>query len=216
VDVFERVFTGVVRSCVDGAVPAWSTFYRNTMRRIRECWHAAPGRDAGSSPIAGIAPVYRRALRLVPAGSVLDLGSCFGFLALLLAGRPVNTVTASDLSAGSMRLLDTIAAERGARLSTLVCDAARVPLPDQSVDTVTAIHLLEHLEPPHSLAVLHQAVRLARRRVVAAVPFEEEPTAAYGHIRRFDTAALAELGRRTGRRFAVDEYHGGWLVINLG
>ncbi|GDY31631.1 mycofactocin oligosaccharide methyltransferase MftM [Gandjariella thermophila] len=214
-DIFERVFTGVVRSCVDGALPAWATFYGNTLARIHACWRVpAPGREHSS--IAGFAPVYRRALRLVPPGSVLDLGSCFGFLALLLAERPLHRVTASDLSAGSMRLLEAVARMRRARLDTLVCDAARIPLPDGSVDTVTAIHLLEHLDEPHGDAVLREAVRVARRRVVVAVPFEDEPTTAYGHVRRFDRAALTRLGRRTGRRFAVTEHHGGWLVVNAG
>ncbi|MGV9886609.1 mycofactocin oligosaccharide methyltransferase MftM [Streptomyces sp. NPDC003395] len=211
-DVFERVFTGVVRSCVDGALPAWTTFYANTLTRIRRSW-AGPG-AADHSSIAGFAPVYRRTLDLVGAGTVLDVGSCFGFLPLLLAERPGTAVTASDLAAGTMRLLSAVAAERAAPLATLACDAARVPLPDAAVDTVTVIHVLEHLEPAHGAAVVREAVRLARRRVVVAVPYEEEPTAAYGHVRTFDRAALAALGRGSGLAFQVADHHGGWLVLD--
>ncbi|NBM17435.1 mycofactocin oligosaccharide methyltransferase MftM [Streptomyces sp. GC420] len=225
-DIFERVFTGVVRSCVDGPVPAWTTFYDNTLARIRECWRT-PGPAAHSS-IAGFAPVYRRTLELAGAGTVLDVGSCFGFLPLMLAenggranlpgtdrDRPRGAVIASDLSPGTMRLLATVARARGSRLSTLACDAARVPLPDRSVDTVTVIHVLEHLDPAHGDAVVAEALRLARRRIVVAVPYEDEPTAAYGHVRCFGPDQLAALGRRAGLPFTVTSYHGGWLVLDL-
>jgi hypothetical protein len=103
VEIFERVFTGVVRSCVDDPLLAWCTFYGNTLGRVRQCWQApaaATGRER--TTIGELAPVYAHALQLIPAGQVLDLGSCFGFLPLLLAERPANTVTASDLSGGTM------------------------------------------------------------------------------------------------------------------
>ncbi|MEV0699997.1 mycofactocin oligosaccharide methyltransferase MftM [Saccharopolyspora sp. NPDC050389] len=210
-EVFERVFTGIVRSTVDDSVDAWSTFYRNTLARIR-----LP-REAGGAPhssISAMVPVYSRVLELVPPGRVLDVGSCFGFLALLLAERPGTAVVASDIANGTVTLLRTIARELGLSLGALVCDGARVPLPDQAVDTVTVIHLLEHLDPEHGEAVLAEAIRLARRRVVVAVPFEAEPTAAYGHLRTFDTAELHRLGTGTGLPYEVDEHHGGWLVID--
>jgi SAM-dependent methyltransferase len=210
-EIFERVFTGVVRSCVADAMPAWLTFYTNTLGRIRECW-AAPGRPG--SPIADFAAIYRRALRLIPAGRVLDVGSGFGFLPLLLARRRQGSVIAADLSPGSVRLLGTMAEAFGRPLETLICDAAQVPLPARSVDTVAVIHLLEHLGPEHGDSALREAIRLARRRVVVAVPFEDEPTAAYGHIRTFSRAGLVRLGQRHARRFQVSDHCGGWLVLH--
>ncbi|MFI6567549.1 mycofactocin oligosaccharide methyltransferase MftM [Streptomyces sp. NPDC050534] len=213
-DVFERVFTGVVRSCVDGPLPAWTTFYDNTLARIQMYWQApAP---AGHSSIAGFAPVYRHTLDLVGPGTVLDVGSCFGFLPLLLAEREQCTVIASDLSRATMRLLKAVAHARGLALDALACDASRVPLPDRAVDTVTVIHVLEHLEPRHGDTVVREALRLARRRVVVAVPYEDEPTAAYGHVRCFTPAELKALGDRTGHPFSVADFHGGWLVLEPG
>ncbi|GLW51304.1 SAM-dependent methyltransferase [Streptomyces sp. NBRC 14336] len=220
-DIFERVFTGVVRSCVDGALPAWTTFYGNTLTRIRQSFQHPE--EADHSSIAGFAPVYRYALDLVGTDSVLDLGSCFGFLPMLLAEREAGaeagagpgTVIASDLSGGTMRLLGAVAGARGLKLDVLVCDAAQVPLPDRAVDTVTVIHVLEHLDTEHGGAVLREALRLARRRVVVAVPYEDEPTAAYGHVRCFSPRELTVLGRSTGRPFRVAAHHGGWLVVDL-
>ncbi len=216
-EIFERVFTGVVRSCVDDPLLAWCTFYGNTLARVRQCWQepaGATGRE--HTTIGELAPVYAHALQLIPAGQVLDLGSCFGFLPLLLAERPVNTVTASDLSGGTMGLLGAVAAARGLQVSTLVCDAARIPVPDGWADTVSVIHLLEHVSPDHGRAVIAEALRVARHQVVVAVPVEDEPTAAYGHIRTFDLRQLRELGDQAGQQCSVHEHHGGWLVLTVG
>lgn len=210
-ELFEQIFTGVVRSTVRDPMLAWNTFYANTLAKIRECW---TGSGSPGSQIADMAPVYDRALRLVPPGRVLDLGSCFGFFPLLLAERAQNSVIASDLVRGSMRLLSAVARHRHVPLRTLTCDAAAVPLPDGCVDTVTVLHLLEHLDAGRGKAVLSEAVRLARNWVVVAVPFEDEPAAVYGHVRRFDAAVLTQLGISTGRPFTVSEHHGGWLVVD--
>jgi hypothetical protein len=217
VEIFERVFTGVVRSCVDDPLLAWCTFYGNTLARVRHCWQAqaaATGRE--HTTISELAPVYAHALQLIPAGHVLDLGSCFGFLPLLLAERPANTVTASDLSGGTMGLLSAVAAARGLQVNTLVCDAARIPVPDGWADTVSVIHLLEHVSPDHGRAVIGEALRVARHQVVVAVPVEDEPTAAYGHIRILDLPQLGKLGDRAGHPCSVHEHHGGWLVLTVG
>ncbi|MCW4353594.1 class I SAM-dependent methyltransferase [Hoyosella sp. YIM 151337] len=212
--MFERVFTGIIRSTVPEPIRAWSAFYANTLRRVRACWHHTDADMRPGSQITEMAPVYSRALRLVPPGRVLDLGSCFGFVPLLLAETRQHTVTASDVVAGSMDLLGAVARERGAPLTTLVCDAAAVPLPDNSFDTVTALHLIEHLPADHARAVLHEAVRLASKWVVVAVPFEDEPNPAYGHVQAFDARELRALGHEVGRPFTVSEYHGGWLLLD--
>ncbi|HEY3258659.1 MAG TPA: mycofactocin oligosaccharide methyltransferase MftM [Pseudonocardiaceae bacterium] len=216
-DLFERVFTGVVRSTAADPMQAWNAFYDNTMAAIRR--HLArpsPVPGAACSEIANMAPVYGRALRLVPPGRVLDLGSCFGFFPLLLAEAGRHSVLASDLVAGTMRLLSAVARNRKVPLRTLTCDATSVPLPDAAFDTVTVLHLLEHLDPEQGSAVLAEAMRLATRSVVIAVPFEDEPAAVYGHVRRFDIETLTALGKLFGRRFTVAEHHGGWLVIRPG
>lgn len=175
-NAFERIFTGIVLISHPDPVSAWELFYRNTMRRQAEPATGAGGHGA----IADYAPVYHRVLALAEPAPMLDLGSCFGFLPLLLAQRG-HDVVATDVSAGTVRLLDAVATRLGTPMRTLVADAARVPLPAGSVDTVTAIHLLEHLEPDHGEAVLAEALRLARRRVIIAVPFETEPDTAFGH-----------------------------------
>lgn len=195
---FELTMVGLVRSTVPDALGSWTVYYRNSLGELLD-------------GTADFAPIHDKAAELV-RGSVLDLGSCFGFLPLRLAGAGVP-VTATDILPGTMTLLDAVAPTLGLRLDTLVCDAANVPVPDDSADTVTAIHLLEHVDPDTGAAVVAEALRIARERVVVAVPYEDVATACHGHVRTFDADALRSLGASTGRPFEVFDHHGGWLVL---
>ncbi len=198
-DEFELTMVGLVRSTVDGALESWTTYYRNSLAELLD-------------GTADFAPIHDKAEELV-RGSVLDLGSCFGFLPLRLA-RAGMDVTATDILPGTMILLDAVAPELGITIDTVICDAGEVPAPDNSADTVTAIHLLEHVDDAVGEAVIAQALRIARQRVVIAVPFEDEATACHGHIRTFDLESLRAVGRQSRVPFEVFEHHGGWLVLD--
>ncbi len=203
---FERTFVSVVLSTDPDPARAWTGFYRNTLTSL-----AAGGAPGGTN--AGMAPVHERAAGLA-VGSVVELGCCFGFLALRLAADG-HDVTAVDLTPGTVRLLGGIAPALGLALAAVAGDATAVPLANRSADTVFAVHLLEHLPPGADQLVLTEMLRVARRRVVVAVPYENTPDLAWGHVRTFDAAALTELGDTTGRRYRVEDHHGGWLVIDI-
>lgn len=194
-DLFERVFTGVVRTGAEDALDAWELFYRNTLARLD-------------------APVHEHTLELLDGDSVLELGCCFGFLSLRIA-RTGRATVASDISAGTIRLLEAIAPRLGVRLGTITADATRFPATDALADTVVAVRLLERLEPEDGTRVLAEALRLATRRVVVAVPMATEPDEAFGHVRTVSLDDLRRLGRATGRPFDVHEHHGGWLVVDV-
>ncbi|MBX7431188.1 class I SAM-dependent methyltransferase [Mycobacterium sp. Y57] len=202
---FELVFTGIVRSTVDGGLSAWLRFYRNSVDRL----------EAGTTAFA---PIHAWAAGEVRGHRLIDLGSCFGFFPLRMARRGIE-VFATDLSAPTMHLLRQISTAMRRPLTTLACDAAEVPLPDRCADTVTALHLIEHLPTDAVDAVLDEAIRLARRRVVVGVPFEDEPRDCYGHIQRFDLTTLQRTAERLTRRHpAISarayEFHGGWLILD--
>ena len=211
-ELFERLMTGIVLSSGTDPLSAWTLFYANTLARLTE-QGPRPGRTgAAAGTLAGYAPVYAHAHTLIEPGSMLELGACFGFFSLLSSS--LYDVTASDVTANTVRLLAQVAPRLELRLDSLICDAARVPRPDASYDTVVALHLLEHLQPEHGTAVLREMQRLARRRVVVAVPFEDEPTAAYGHVRVFTARDLVDIGNDSSWWWRVEEHHGGWLVLD--
>ncbi|PUA81620.1 mycofactocin oligosaccharide methyltransferase MftM [Nocardioides currus] len=209
-ELFERIFTGTVLTSGVDALDSWELFYRNTLARIESCVDETTA--GGHGTIAGYAPVYARAESLLAPGSVLELGCCFGFLSLRIAASGRRT-TASDLSSGTTRLLAEVAPRLGVSLSTLPADAGHFPAASRCADTVLAIHLLEHLDADHGDRVLAEALRLAARRVVVAVPLEEEADETWGHVRTISLDDLTGWGERTGLPFEVSEHHGGWLVI---
>lgn len=202
---FELVFTGIVRSTVTGGLRSWLRFYQNSLDKL----------ESGTTAFA---PIHAHAADLVRGSRLVDLGSCFGFFPLRMAHRQLDVI-ATDLSRPTMELLTKASFELCRPLQTLCCDAAEVPLPARSADTVTVLHLLEHLSPTAANDVAAEALRLAGRRVVIAVPFEEEPRACYGHIQRFDLAALHRMAGRLcaehpGVSAGVHEFHGGWLILD--
>ena len=217
-DTFERLFAGLVLTSRAEPLDAWELFYRNTLQRLAENEKTTEAQPAN---VTVFSQIYRHCEHLISetgAASVLDVGTCFGFLALrLLAGSagPVPTVTACDVSSRATQLLDEMAARLGHRFDTLACDAARIPLADSAVDVVTVLHLLEHVDEAHGIRIVSEAMRVARRRIVIAVPLEDRPEPTYGHIRQFDLNDLRSLADlHPGWSGAVDEFHGGWLVLD--
>ena len=151
-----------------------------------------------------MAPVHDRAAALAVGPHVVELGCCFGFLSLRLAAEG-HRVTAVDLVPGTARLLGSVvdgAGHAGRRPSPATRGRSRCA--DASADTVFAVHLLEHLPRGLDATVLAEMLRVARRRAVVAVPFEDEPTPAWGHVRTFDLDDLHALGAATGLPFTVD------------
>ncbi|MFC5995455.1 mycofactocin oligosaccharide methyltransferase MftM [Pseudonocardia hispaniensis] len=203
---FEAAFVAVVTSAAPDPDEAWFAFYRNTLAALE-----GTARPGGTN--AELAPVHARAAALTVGHDVVELGSCFGFLSLRLAAAG-HRVTAVDVSAGTATLLARMAPRLGRRVAALAGDACAVPLADGCADTVLAVHLLEHLPEAAGDRVLAEMLRLARRRVVIAVPYEKVPNAIWGHVRRFDHATLRALGESSGHPFRVSDHHGGWLVID--
>ena len=221
-ELFERIFTGVVVSTVERPAEAWELFYRNTLTRIEDRLggqspDGRTGRSAVAPPegsvIAEHVPLYDRVLGLVRGHTTIELGCCFGFQSLLLAGLGYE-VAAVDISPGTVALVSRMARRLGLAVETIACDAAQVPRAEGAADTVLAVHLLEHLQPGHCIGVLEEALRLARRRVVVAVPFEQVSEPLFGHVQTLKLADLVAWGRSSGYPFQVEEFHGGWLVID--
>ncbi len=213
---FERCFAGVVESTGPAPRDCWRRFYRNTLCALQDDERATA---TVGGPIDTFRQIYRHAAALVQGASVLDAGSCFAFFPMLLAARGELRVTASDKNPATVTLGRSIAGELGLGLDFLTADVTRpLPVKDGSFDTVTALHLLEHLPEHQSAEMLASLCGAARRRVVVAVPLEPIPDPVYGHRQAFDLPRLASLGESLGEsvpgwRGEAHEYLGGWLVL---
>ncbi len=234
--VFEHFVGAIVRSMDGSERRAWHRFYDNTLRALAR----PPAMGNGTGPgtggeapgdfISDFAAIYRRvtelAAEVVPA-TLFDAATCFGFLPLLLgsgaAGMPLalRRVVACDRNPYLVALAEGYAREwrrdhvrfvqadiLGSRLAETLGAAAG------DFDVVTAIHLLEHLEPAETGPALGALWSLTRRRLIVTVPMEPVPDPRFGHRQTFDRARLAALGSKFSGAWCCFEHHGAWLVID--
>lgn len=208
---FEAAFVALVEAGGPDPERAWDAFYDNTLARVEGQWGAA----AGAGNIATFSRIWARAAALSRGGSVLDVGTCFGFLPLAWAARRgAPTLLAAELSSAAAALVGRQAGRLGRAVDVLCADGTRLPLRRRAVSTVLVLHVLEHLDRPASERLLSEALRVADRRVVVAVPIEGQPDPLFGHLQVFDLAELAERGRRTGWQVSLADADGGWLVLD--
>jgi ubiquinone/menaquinone biosynthesis C-methylase UbiE len=142
-------------------------------------------------------------LRGLSPESLIDIGSGRGtFLWALLDAFPHLTVTAIDRS--ERRATDIEAVRRGGieNLSSVLMDAEALSFADKCVDVVTILEVLEHLERPQQVAA--EAVRVARRFVIASVPSREDTNPE--HIQLFDGKSLERMFLDSGARSVKVEY----------
>lgn len=213
-EAFHRLFVATVEGSAPTAALAWNRFYRNTLARFRGADRTAAG-GAQFGSVATFGRIYADVADHLAGTSVLDLGSCFGFLPLLLAERrPGSLVLGSDLSAASVALADGAARGLASSARFVTADATRLPFADRCLDTVTLVHLLEHLPAEQGLAVVSEAQRVARHRVLVAVPVEEVPDPVFGHVSIYSVPDLALLGAGTGWPYRAWGSDGAWLQLD--
>jgi len=61
-------------------------------------------------------------------------------------------------------------------------------------DTVTAIHLLEHIPEAQLTCALSNLLRVTKKRLIIAVPYEQQAEVAYGHEQVFSHKKLEQWG----------------------
>jgi len=153
------------------------------------------------------------ALRALAPSSLLDVGTGRGvFLWPLVDAMPEVQVVAIDRL--PHRVADLTAVARGglARLFAARMDATRLGLCDGAVDVATVLEVLEHI--PDSQAAAAEAMRVARRAVVATVPSHEDDNPE--HIHLFDRARLDSMFRAAGaRRVTVEAVRGHLVAVAL-
>lgn len=198
----------------------WRHYCLNTLDRLRPLLvgGTAPGPD---SHVGRFAAVYRRILELRTGTSVLDVGTNLGLLPVLIGecdaaaavlgcdNRPEAVAVASDLAAaaGAGRV-------RFALADVLAPDFAG----GGRFDTVTAVHLLEHLADAEVPVALANLLAATAGRLIVSVPYEDPVEPLYGHRQAFTPAGLRRWGRWSverlgGGRTWCEEAAGGLLVV---
>lgn len=226
-ELFERFVGAIVRSMDSNDRRAWHRFYDNTLARLRAPQAAVTA--SGNADFIGVfREVYARVDELVAerdATSVLDVGSCFGFLPLYLARKRRDgddagrRVVGCDLNPALVSLAEDYRQHRMIPGAEFVCaDILAGPAAELAAgpayDVVTAIHLIEHLSAAETAQAMANLWALTAGRLIIAVPFESEPDPRFGHQQAFDPGSLLDLGRTMPATCRFFEHHGGWLVLD--
>lgn len=177
----------------------------------------ATGRAAGlplqrfkrSGVLPRVAEVLGTLRGLAPQ-TLLDIGSGRGaFVWPLLETLPTLRVFAGELSPHRLQLLAAVRRGGVERLSPLALDVCELPLARQSIDVVTCLEVLEHLQTPERAA--RELLRVARRFVIVSVPSrpDENPE----HLRLFKKDELVALLTTAGAQRTQCSYVPGHLIV---
>jgi hypothetical protein len=103
----------------------------------------------------------------------------------------------------------------------LQSDVTSAAFPDiGTFDTVTAIHLLEHIPDVQHALVFKNLLKVTDQRLIIAVPYEQQATMAYGHQVVFTSEKLDSWGNwcvenLQGRgSYWCEEVMGGMLIVD--
>jgi 2-polyprenyl-3-methyl-5-hydroxy-6-metoxy-1,4-benzoquinol methylase len=228
-EIFEHYVGEIVRSMDRDEQRAWHLFYDNTLAGLGQTTAAT---DLPGDFIDDFRAIYRQTMALIDEMSrssrrsfgVLDVATCFGFFPLLLAlecaTKPHLSIKGCDLNTALVNLANGYAIHRNLpHLEFMVADILADGIqesfsPARAFHVVTAIHLLEHLEPWQTQRALENLWKLTKRRLIIAVPLEDVPDPRFGHRQVFDQKRLMAMGRGLGHRCHAFEYHGAWVVID--
>ncbi len=120
-------------------------------------------------------------LQAIHPETLCDIGSGRGvFLFPFLDRFPTTPVTGMDLLDYRIEFLKDIQRGGITNLSTIQADICTQPLPDKSVDVVTALEVLEHI--PDVQEAIRSAISIARRYVVVTVPSKPDNNPEHIHL----------------------------------
>lgn len=201
----------------------WLHFCLNSLNSLRDSIaHPLKSVSVQVSYIAPFAAIYRRIFELVSGRSLLDVGCSFGFFPVLMAERDQSMhIVGSDVSLDAISFSTTLAAATEVQSTTFhQIDVLSHDFPKLGhFDTVTAIHLLEHLSEEDTQTALDHLLQTAKKRLLIAVPYEQQAQALYGHHQTFTPEKLHQWGkwcvvRLEGKgKYWYEELMGGLLVV---
>lgn len=222
-NAFGATLVGVVTSIKpDDPVTAWGMYSLNTFHRLQALLHCPSSLADEQDFITPFAHIYQRLLELQTGTTLLDVGCACAFWPLLATtSKKLERIVGVDNRLDAINLSQQLA--RLADINNTDFTLADVLSPRfyelGKFDTVTAIHLIEHIQPSLLPIVLNNLLQVTRHRLLIAVPYEKEPEQAYGHEHVFNHEILEQWGQwcisqvnGRGRAYCEDIY-GGLLII---
>jgi SAM-dependent methyltransferase len=201
----------------------WRSFWLNTLDRLRTLLaEPQPVVPSRASHIVNFATMYRRIMKYCTGTSLLDVGSSLGFLPVLVAENFADmTVVGCDSRHDLVACASDLAgAIHPGRVLFLARDVLSPEFREMGrYDTVTAVHLLEHVAEQDVPAALSNMLDVTCRRLIIAVPYEERVLVPYGHAQAFTPEKLRICGRWCvealgGGQFWCEDLNGGLLVFD--
>ncbi|MCD8217274.1 MAG: class I SAM-dependent methyltransferase [Clostridiales bacterium] len=143
--------------------------------------------------------------------SLLDAGSGRGvFLMPFLTEFPWVETISVDVLPYRVAFLNDIADGGVTNLKAMEASICEQPLPDDSVDIVTMLEVLEHI--PDVKAAVTSAVKIARKHIVVSVPSRPDNNPEHIHLLTRDR--LTELFAEAGcRKLNFDGVNGHLIMI---
>lgn len=204
----------------------WRQFCVNTLHRLHSLilqpTLTIPATMSDISYITPFAIIYRRISELYIGQSLLDVGSSFGFFPILMSELlSIANVVACDNNPDILPLATDLANVADAQNTGFILKDILATDFDTigHFDTVTAIHLLEHLSEEQLPQAFDHLLRVTRRRLIISVPYEEQATLAYGHHQVFTREKLEQWGTwcvehlQDQGHFWCEDVMGGLLVV---
>jgi ubiquinone/menaquinone biosynthesis C-methylase UbiE len=128
------------------------------------------GRSFDALEKRALRSVVRRAVAGVQHPAVLDIPCGTGRITELLLDEGL-TVVGADVSEAMIAVAQRKLARFGDRISFRQLDLDRLELPDNSVDLVSCIRLLHHIDSVGRAQILKELARVSRRYVLVNVSF---------------------------------------------
>jgi hypothetical protein len=223
---FGHAMIGVVNSIKPrDPVGAWGIFSLNTLKRFRN-YLADNTLHYPPTTIGACATVYRRLFSLKVGRSLLDVGCACAFWPVLAAEREPDVprkIVGVDNRLDAIHLSQHMATlTNKPDLLFLQLDLLSSQFVEglQLFDTVTAIHILEHLPEEQLPLAFEHLLQVTRHRLIVAVPYEAEATRAYGHEQVFTREKLERWGQwcvdlmSGSGRYWCEDVAGGLLVVD--
>ena len=201
----------------------WRLFCLNTLAKLQFLITCPPQKfPTPVSHITFFARIYRRVFELCSGQSLLDVGTSFGFLPVLLAeNSALSRIVGCDNEPDILKISNDLATVTGASQITftlqdvLAEDFSHTGL----FDTVTAIHVLEHLTEQQLPLALSHLLQVTSQRLIIAVPYEETLQECYSHYQLFTRQKLDLWGKwcietlKGNGRYWCEDVAGGMLII---